>query len=70
MEAMAAVFGDRRRYELAQMMAQRGQTPLRRGDTIPWLPPPLSGWTAMRDVNAVPDQTFRQWWQAERGTTE
>jgi L-lactate dehydrogenase complex protein LldF len=67
MEAMAAVFADRRRYELAQRLAQRGQAPLRRGDSIPWLPPPLSGWTAMRDVEPVPPQTFRQWWQAERG---
>jgi L-lactate dehydrogenase complex protein LldF len=67
MQAMARVFGDRRRYELAQRLAWRGQRPLRHGDAISWLPPPLSGWTAMRDVKPVPRQTFRQWWQAERG---
>ncbi|MFG1847456.1 lactate utilization protein B [Micromonospora carbonacea] len=29
------------------------------------LPPPLSGWTASRDLPEPPPQTFRQWW-AER----
>jgi L-lactate dehydrogenase complex protein LldF len=67
MEAMARIFADRRRYEWAQRLAQRGQAPFQRGGTISWLPPPLSGWTAMRDVKPVPNQTFRQWWQAERG---
>lgn len=70
MEAMARIFADRGRYERAQRLAQRGQAPLRRGDVIPWLPPPLSGWTAMRDLRSVPSQTFRQWWDAERGGTE
>lgn len=70
MEAMARIFADRGRYERAQRLAQRGQAPLRRGDVIPWLPPPLSGWTAMRDLPSVPSQTFRQWWDAERGGTE
>src|SRR5579859_3311321 len=68
MEMMARVFCDRRRYELAQRLAQQGQRPLQRGDTISWLPPPLSGWTAMRDLKSIPKQTFRQWWRAERGT--
>jgi L-lactate dehydrogenase complex protein LldF len=68
MEAMARVFGDRRRYELAQKLAQRGQAPFKHGDAISWLPPPLSGWTAMRDLLPIPTQTFRQWWQTERGS--
>jgi L-lactate dehydrogenase complex protein LldF len=68
MEAMARVFADRRRYELAQKLAQRGQAPFKHGDAISWLPPPLSGWTAMRDLLPIPTQTFRQWWQTERGS--
>jgi L-lactate dehydrogenase complex protein LldF len=66
MGVMARVFADRRRYESAQRLAQRGQWPLARGGAISWLPPPLSGWTAMRDAPAVPAQTFRQWWQARQ----
>lgn len=26
------------------------------------LPPPISGWTATRDLPAPPEQTFRDWW--------
>ncbi|MFV2115791.1 heterodisulfide reductase-related iron-sulfur binding cluster [Micromonospora sp. LOL_025] len=26
------------------------------------LPPPLSGWTASRDLPGPPSETFRQWW--------
>jgi L-lactate dehydrogenase complex protein LldF len=28
------------------------------------LPPPISGWTATRDLPAPPEQTFRDWWEA------
>jgi L-lactate dehydrogenase complex protein LldF len=28
------------------------------------LPGPLSAWTSMRDVPAVPAQSFRDWWRA------
>jgi L-lactate dehydrogenase complex protein LldF len=63
MQVMARVFGSRRRYELAQRLLQNGQLPFQRRGSISWLPPPLSAWTATRDMNAAPRQTFRQWWQ-------
>jgi L-lactate dehydrogenase complex protein LldF len=63
MEAMAWVFADRRRYELAQKLARVGQLPLARGGRIRRLPAALSGWTEMRDAPAVPPQTFRDWWR-------
>jgi hypothetical protein len=26
----------------------------------------LSGWTAMRDMPALPQQTFREWWEERK----
>jgi len=34
------------------------------------LPPPLSGWTASRDIPAPPPETFRDWWRRTRGETK
>jgi len=66
MEAMAWVFDDRRRYELAQKLARVGQLPLARSGRIRRLPAALSGWTEMRDAPAVPARTFRDWWRSRR----
>ncbi|TDB78378.1 lactate utilization protein B [Micromonospora sp. KC721] len=49
-------------YAAAQRAARLGRLAGRRGRG---LPPPLSGWTASRDLPEPPRQTFRQWW-AER----
>jgi L-lactate dehydrogenase complex protein LldF len=65
LRAMAAVFASRRRYEAAQKLARAGQLPLARGGKISWLPGELGGWTAARDLPAVPGQSFREWWRAE-----
>ncbi len=65
MRALAAVLGSRRRYELAQRTARVGSWPLTRSGRIErQLPGPLAGWTAVRDLPAPPEQTFRQWWRA------
>jgi L-lactate dehydrogenase complex protein LldF len=64
MQALARMFGDRRLYEVAQQLGKLGQGPLVRDGHITWLPGMLGGWTAMRDVPAVPEQTFREWWEA------
>jgi L-lactate dehydrogenase complex protein LldF len=40
---------------------------LARGGRIRSLPPPLSAWTASRDLPAPPQQTFRQWWAHRSG---
>jgi L-lactate dehydrogenase complex protein LldF len=63
MRALARVFADRRLYEAAQKSSRVGQRPLLRGGKIRWLPGPLGGWTSMRDLPAVPDQSFRDWWR-------
>jgi L-lactate dehydrogenase complex protein LldF len=66
MQALLRMFESPRLYEQAQRLARLGQWPLVRGDVIPLVPGPLSGWTAMRDLYPVADQTFREWWR-ERG---
>jgi L-lactate dehydrogenase complex protein LldF len=63
MRAMARVFANRRLYEAAQRAGRLTQWPLVRDGMIRRLPGPLSGWTAARDLPALPPQTFRQWWR-------
>jgi L-lactate dehydrogenase complex protein LldF len=65
LQAMAGVFTSRRRYETAQKLARAGQLPLARGGKISRLPGELGGWTAARDLPAIPSQSFREWWRAE-----
>jgi L-lactate dehydrogenase complex protein LldF len=62
MQLMGRIFASRRRYEGAQKLARRGPRIEHR------LPGPLAGWTMSRDLPAPPAQTFREWWQQERGT--
>jgi L-lactate dehydrogenase complex protein LldF len=55
MDAVAAAFGSRQRYERAQKLARLGRGPLARAM--------LPGWTAMRDLPEPPKETFREWWR-------
>ncbi len=64
MKLMARTFANRTLYEQAQRLARMGQWPLARNGSIKSLPGPLGGWTAMRDLPAVPKQSFRGWWRA------
>ncbi|HET6884924.1 MAG TPA: LutB/LldF family L-lactate oxidation iron-sulfur protein [Rubrobacteraceae bacterium] len=67
MQLLAKVFSDRQRFEGAQKLARVGQWPLARGGAIRCLPGKLAGWTEVRDLKPLPDQTFREWWRANRG---
>jgi L-lactate dehydrogenase complex protein LldF len=53
------------RFGLAEN-ALRGARLLGRDGRISSLPPPLSAWTAARDLPVPPSETFRQWWQRTR----
>ncbi|MCW3023312.1 MAG: iron-sulfur cluster binding protein [Conexibacter sp.] len=65
MSAAAAMFASPGRFARAGKLARLGgRGPLAR--VAGWAPM-LSAWTAMRDLPTVPDQTFREWWQQERG---
>ncbi len=68
-KALAKLFESRVAYEQAQKLAKVGQLPLVRGGYIEWLPGMLGGWTAMRDMPAVPKQTFREWWEQTHRST-
>jgi len=64
MKAMAAVFRSERRFRAAQRLARMAERPLVGKDGwIGWLPGPLGGWTEMRDLQAMPKQSFREWWE-------
>ncbi len=63
MRALARVFASRRLYEAAQRAGRRGQGPLVHQGKIDRLPGPLSGWSSMRDLAPLPEQSFRDWWR-------
>ena len=62
MRALARVFGNVRLYERAQRLARLADRPARR------IPGPLAQWTRSRDLPPVANETFREWWNRERGT--
>ncbi|MGI8649550.1 MAG: LutB/LldF family L-lactate oxidation iron-sulfur protein [Rubrobacter sp.] len=66
MAGMARAFSERARYEGAQKLARAGQLPFKRGGNIKSLPGFLGGWTSVRDLKAVPKQSFRDWWRENR----
>ena len=58
MKALARVFASQPAYERAQRLARLGRGPMAR------LPVgPLRGWTRVRDLPDVPEQSFRSWWR-------
>jgi L-lactate dehydrogenase complex protein LldF len=64
MQAVARVFASRRAYESAQRAARRGQGPFVRDGSVRQLPGPLGAWTSARDLPALPQQSFRDWWRS------
>ena len=60
---LAKSFSNRRKYERVQRYAQKGQMFFVKDGTISHLPGKLSGWTAMRDIKAIPKESFREWWR-------
>jgi L-lactate dehydrogenase complex protein LldF len=61
MRTLARVFGSARLYERAQRLARLAGPAARR------LPGPLAQWTKTRDLPPVARETFREWWERERG---
>lgn len=63
MKTAAAIFTSRRRFEAAQRMGRLGQWPLVSHGWMKNLPGMLGNWTRVRDLRALPPQTFREWWK-------
>jgi L-lactate dehydrogenase complex protein LldF len=63
LQAMSRTFATRGSYERAQRLARYAQAPFVRDGRIQGVPG-LGAWTAMRDLPAVPPQSFREWWRA------
>ncbi|WP_155368197.1 LutB/LldF family L-lactate oxidation iron-sulfur protein [Catellatospora vulcania] len=66
MAAAAWTMAGPRRFRLGERLLRLGRL-LARGGRIRRLPPPLSAWTAARDLPEPPAQTFRQWWRTRPG---
>jgi L-lactate dehydrogenase complex protein LldF len=71
MKALSYIFQSERRFRAAQRLGRLAESPLTRRDGsgerwIHWLPGVLGGWTQIRDLRAIPKQSFREWWQ-QRG---
>ena len=66
MQAAAFAMGSAQRFTLAQHMGQLAQKIfVSKSGFIERLPFMLSGWTQTRDLKALPQRSFRDWW-AER----
>jgi len=64
MKAMAAVFQDVRRFRAAQRFGRMAEALLPgKNGWITWLPGIFGGWTQARDLQVMPRQTFRDWWE-------
>jgi L-lactate dehydrogenase complex protein LldF len=63
MKTAAAIFTSRARFEAAQRLGRIGQWPLVSKGWIKNLPGMLGNWTRVRDLQALPPQTFREWWK-------
>jgi L-lactate dehydrogenase complex protein LldF len=66
MAAASWVMSTPGRFGAAETASRLGRLLGRSTGRISTLPPPLSAWTASRDVPRPPEETFRQWWARER----
>jgi L-lactate dehydrogenase complex protein LldF len=79
MKAVASVFRSERRFRAAQRLGRIAESPLVKSEKqkfsivgqhetnkpgwIGWLPGMLGGWTDTRDLQEMPKETFRDWWE-------
>ena len=81
MKAAANVFLSEKKFRAAQRLGRMAEKPLVRNELpvlgqtdskpepegwINWLPGLFGGWTAARDLKAMPKETFREWWEKRR----
>jgi L-lactate dehydrogenase complex protein LldF len=65
MKVLGLIFRSESRFRAAQKIGRAAEKPLvNREGWIGWLPGMLGGWTQARDLHAMPQQTFREWFEA------
>jgi L-lactate dehydrogenase complex protein LldF len=69
MKSVAWTMREPKRFGFSERMLRLGRLLARRG-RIARLPGPGAAWTASRDIPAPPKETFREWWERERGGGE
>ena len=68
MRALGLVLRHPRLYRWALTLARRLQSRQQDGEGwIRWLPGYASGWTRGRDLPGLPERSFLEWWEEERG---
>ncbi len=67
MRAASFALGGGSRLAAAQQLGRLAQRPFEKDGHLRHLPGLLSGWTDFRDLAAIPQQSFREWW-AQRET--
>jgi L-lactate dehydrogenase complex protein LldF len=68
MRAAAYAMGSPRRWAATLAASRAGRLLGGRRGRIRALPPPLSGWTASRDLPVPPAEGFRDWWTRTHGS--
>ncbi|HLH40309.1 MAG TPA: LutB/LldF family L-lactate oxidation iron-sulfur protein [Bryobacteraceae bacterium] len=63
MKSAAVALSGPRLLRIAHAAARLGQIPFKKGGAIRSLPGMLAGWTEVRDLSAIPKQSFRDWWK-------
>jgi L-lactate dehydrogenase complex protein LldF len=62
MKLAGLVLADADRLGAAQKLGRVAQWVFTRDGQLGHLPPPLGAWVATRDLQALPPQSFREWW--------
>lgn len=68
MKGAAFAMANSSRLSIAHAFARMGQRPFAGEGKIDHLPGLLGGWTEFRDMSAIPDESFRDWWEKRERT--
>ncbi len=66
MKGAALAFAGPRWFSCAQTIGRLLQRPFQTDGYVRKAPGPMAAWTSTRDLPAMPEQSFRQWWAARR----
>ncbi|PRW61936.1 LutB/LldF family L-lactate oxidation iron-sulfur protein, partial [Actinopolyspora mortivallis] len=67
MRAASLAMSSATRFTKAQRASRLGRVLGGSDGRITALPPPFAAWTSARDLPVPPRETFREWWESERG---